>query len=254
MNTRKTLSAVRFGAVLRLQCLLFGLVLCVWFLRPGWHDGLSREGGVLETAGAALFAAAAISGFVWFACNPRRRFVDLIWPMLAVLGFYDETSFGERVLGQDAAHIYGVKIDAVHDFEDVLKAMLGAHFHGEKILAGVFVALVAVGTLVLTVTVLWKLRAGCARVLRDCVSLRYFLCAIAWMVPAVAIDMNLIPNTPLLICIEELCEVEAALSLLFANLVMPRNTVSGPGPGSGPGKSTTATARPAKQPAVLARH
>ena len=247
---------VRFGAVLRLQCLLFGLVLCVWFLRPDWHGGLSQEDGVLETAAAALFGAAAISGFVWFFCNPRRRFTDLIWPLLAVLGFYDETSFGERVLGQEAVQIYGVKIDAVHDFEDVLKAMLGAHFHGEKILAGVFVALVALGTLVLTVTVLWKFRAGCARVLRDCVSLRYFLCAIAWLVPAAAIDMNLIPNTPLLICIEELCEAEAALSLLVANLVMPRNTVSGagPGPGSGPCKPTTSGTRPAKPPAVLVEH
>ena len=228
---------VRLVALLRLQMFLFGTSLLGLVLLPAWRHGLIREGGALETVSAGLFGAAAITGIVCIVRSSIRSIADFAWPLLALIGLYDETSFAEQVLGLESPRIYGVKVDAFHDFLDVGRAVLKAQFHGEKILAGVFVILLALGICQAVFVLVWKHREACTRLVRSYPPIRFLACALVWLVPSFVVDLALVENTDLAIFIEELCETEAALALLFANLAIPQ--------GEAPQvKSTGATTRP----------
>lgn len=208
---------------LRLLLCLHLIVLSLGFLAyalfPASRQVLSDEDGIVESLTAALFALAFFVAVARFIAAWPVRIWHAIWPILALLGFFDEMSLAER-LGMKMPKVLGVKIDAVHDFIDVAFEFLRSRFRKELLLAVAFLLVAALLFLA------WRQRVRLARVFRSCPPLLYVVIGGLWFVPAVAIDLHLVQNTPFTVLCEELFEMQVAMALVFANLAIPGKKVN----------------------------
>jgi len=121
----------------------FGLFLCAFYLVasiafftiPGAPTALTREDHLLENTTVALYL---LAGGIAFFTLVRRRFGSKTLPFiflgLSLFATAEELSYGERFIGFEAFHIYGIKFDSLHDSFDiafeVVKDLIQAGFFG----------------------------------------------------------------------------------------------------------------------------
>ena len=81
-----------------------------WLRKP-----LIRENNVLEVITAILFLGACILGAKKLLSSSTAKTLNIYWciPVLGLIGFLEETSFGHSFLYYDVPVIYGVKVDAI---------------------------------------------------------------------------------------------------------------------------------------------
>jgi len=94
---------------------------------------------------AAAFAAAG-------ACRGRADAWVLAVGTGSFIAFLDEISFGQRLAGWEVYRIYGVEIDAAHDFLLVARLFLADNFESPYLVFGVGVLAI----LCCAATVIWK--------------------------------------------------------------------------------------------------
>lgn len=87
----------------------------VFLAFPEARSALVRENGIIQTATAAVFAAAAIGGVV--AIRVGRLVPRVYWlvPLVALLGFAGELRFGTRLPGIPTPSLGGRDVDSFHD-------------------------------------------------------------------------------------------------------------------------------------------
>lgn len=97
-----------------LNTLVFSLL---YALFPHLRKGFVSEDQFIENASAFLCLASFLLGVVFLAARDAKahRKVDAIVPVLGLVGFLDEISFGERVFHIRMPIVYGVKVDGFHD-------------------------------------------------------------------------------------------------------------------------------------------
>ena len=189
----------------------FGLMYAVF---PGIRDTLVAEDEVVENLSALLFLLGAGLGVLRLWGSRTRSLAYWGIPLLALVGFLDEMSFGERMFGLSMPVVLGVKIDAVHDLFYVFYNIVGGQV-GRRgfILLGVVLA-----TLVAAVG--WRRRATLTSALRRHSPLLFVLIATVMVFAALVIDLDFVRHR-FLILIEELLELNAGLALVFAALAIP---------------------------------
>jgi hypothetical protein len=75
----------------------------------------------VETLSAALFLTAGAVAALRLARGEAPTFWLVLTVGIGVVGFLDELSFGERILGFEPPMVGGVRIDAVHDLLQLLR-------------------------------------------------------------------------------------------------------------------------------------
>ncbi len=202
-------------ALLAFQALVGGAALIRFdALSQAERVQFAAEGGPIEELTAVLFAVGALLGVIRVVYSGPRVLLNWLWPTAAMMALFDETSFAERHLGWTMPKLYGVKLDAFHDVIDVVYHFLHDHFLKQDLLLGVGLLAVCF------VTLSASQRVRLMKLLRSSAPLRFALLGAAWLIPSTAIDLWLIENNDWTIFIEELCECEAAIALLVANLVI----------------------------------
>jgi hypothetical protein len=215
-----------YAAAVAANVLLFSAA-CVWL--PRARPSLTREDHLLENVTAGVYLAGFLVGCVMLGLSvrrgrpaaadgaPRRRrwpamLLGAAVPALALLAFLDEVSFGVYHADVDVPEINDVKIDAAHDGVDVVFRALSGYV-GPRV---VTVAAFLVAFLVMAAaTRLRRLTALLARA-----PWAQFVVAAALLAGTAAVLDLRIPQPQPLAFAEELLEVNAALSLLFACLAV----------------------------------
>lgn len=91
----------------------------VWLCVPGAHDQLLEENQFVENLTAAVFAVAAVTGFLALCRVPRGASLwqHSLIPLLALLAFLDEVSYGLNLFWpeHEVPTLWGYPFDGVHD-------------------------------------------------------------------------------------------------------------------------------------------
>ena len=145
--------------------------------------------------------------------NKKNRKLLIIVAAVGLLCFLDEVSFGERLFALDVYHIYGTKIDSVHDFINLgYKVLLNyTHFY-----AGVVYPLLAICAILAILGVLKYRTELIAKISHSYSNQTYVLALIfvSLVLGAIILDLDLLHIRGALV-LEELFEMNAGLALLF---------------------------------------
>lgn len=208
-------------------------VLCaaLFIFAPRTRKYLTHEDRYLEQLTALLFVLAFGFG-VYRIARARRaiavRFAIAI-PLLGLLGFLDEISFGERAFGLDMPSVGGNKIDGAHDLIFVAWDMLRRFGN-----IAIYVAL-GVGLGVATGSAAWRFRAqvaGLPALMRRSLPLAFFALFAIFLALAIPLDLEILAETDLTKAVEEMLEFHAALALMFSALAISPRRAERANPGA----------------------
>ena len=183
---------------------------------PSHQTVLFEEDGLVETATALTFLAAAVVGAWRLARRARARGVLLAATALAGLATLDELSFGERLFGFEPPVVLNTRIDAVHDLFMLAKRALETSVPAPYLVAGLMLILVS-GIAALIAHRLWQAAGRPAP--RMTTGLALFGLCIALIGVAQILDLKLrvTPHRTLEpFHTEEVLELAASLVLLAA--------------------------------------
>ena len=133
-------------AVFLLVMSLSALALAAPGLARWW---IFAEDRLVETATAiAYLAAGLVAGRALLAGARPRSWLGFV-AGVGLLGFLDEMSFGERMIGFEAPVVGGVKIDAAHDLAQLARRILDHAFDAPVLTALALAACLLVAALAL---------------------------------------------------------------------------------------------------------
>ncbi len=212
----------------------------LYILFPTLRDNLVQEDKFLENLTALVFFQGFIVGMIGlykFKKLPNKKLYILI-PLISLLGFLDELSFGERIVNFQAPVIAGQKIDAAHDFFNLFykvgyKKIVYPQFVEpltEILLNNAFIlfllAICLLGVIFKYRKLLFIYLASLWSKLQDLfgnkwwanLPLKFSLVALIFLFISTGIELRLFGKLPERQFIEELSEVNMAIGFLFASL------------------------------------
>jgi hypothetical protein len=198
--------------------LAFGLV---YLFVPELRQRFITEDDVLENVTAALLFVGFLLGLGLVLVARRRQTnyskAQFAVPLLCVLGFLDEISFGERIFDLEMPYVYSVKLDAIHDVAMIMYRVLEDHV-GFGMTVGMLAAFILV---LVAIAAMYRRRfTPITETMRRYPTLVFVLLSITFAVCALMLDLVLdsVGGPRFVIFIEEMLELNAALALLFAAL------------------------------------
>ncbi|MCD8489150.1 MAG: hypothetical protein LRZ84_21025 [Desertifilum sp.] len=185
----------------------------LYLLVPPLRDALSREDQFMENLTTILFLETFFVGL--YATlklpNKQRRKLYLAIPIVGLLGFLSELSFGERIFYFEAPEINGVKIDAVHDFLSVIYI---SWYHMPNRNAVALAVVLIFGTILF-----WNRRYfafnNLQKVFQNFFPSRFLTAAVLFSGMGLIIDLEIVHHH-FLFFLEELFEMNGGLALLFS--------------------------------------
>jgi len=191
------------------------IALVAYDLLPSCRDALIQEDQLTENLSVILFLYAALSGLLILvrSKNHERRRLLFVVTAAALLGFFEEISYGESLLGLKMPVVNNTKIDAGHDVILLTYRTLHGLADAHLILLLVGLAGVAVASFAL----LWRYR----NVIRERLPglawdapILLLLCFVVFVTVAQIIDLELVVNRRLFL-LEEMLELNSAVALVF---------------------------------------
>ncbi len=228
-SARRSERAIRAYGLALLAAVL--LAAAGYGLPDPWHELVYGEDRLIESASAVLFLAAFALAALRSARHPARRGTVGVLGGVALVGFLDEVSFGERVFLLHMPRVSGVKVDAAHDLLDILwRRWQPSSSHDERVVYGA-IALAAVASVALIVAglVVRRIDGSPIPAYRRMIAVVVGLLALA-----VLFDLDLVRGALLALAgidpasiglvagVEEAIEMNAALALLVAVRLVPR--------------------------------
>ncbi len=226
-------------ALLIISILIFYLL---YLLTPDAQNFLTQEDGFLENLSALLLFVSFSLGTIIILQLQRKSIFSLkkngfyyLIPVLSLLGFLDEISFGERLLGFEFTQVVkGVKVDGIHDIFSISYKFLILEILKNQLKTGNYFLL----TIILIIITTWFLllfnyhklvSSFIINCLHKHLAFRFLLATMAFFSLATIIDVGVfstLRGMGLLIfldpeifkVVEEISEVYVALSCLFMTL------------------------------------
>ncbi len=179
----------------------------VYILVPELRQSFLSEDQFIENLTAALFFSAFLLGGISIARSKEKhhRVAYGAIPLMGLVGFLEELSYGERLFNINMPKMYGVKIDAVHDIFYLVY----------KVYCNAFLYLFLVAFCILILSIVRKCRIK--RMFEKYPRWRFLPFFVGFGLIALIIDLEIVTHH-FLLYIEELFEMNAALALLFATL------------------------------------
>jgi hypothetical protein len=187
---------------------------------PSYRYLIIDEDQLVENLTAFFFFSAFVLAFVFFLKLWRiRRHAGLAAvSVVALVGFLDEISFGERLFDLSMPVVGGVKFDAVHDVIEIARENI-LFTPGLPIAAAILAALLVLWTSVKRLRKGWRNAAGTSLRLVTSPSTYFVLMFLFFLSAAILIDMDIVPTSHwyrrLLFSLEEVFEMNAAFDLFF---------------------------------------
>jgi hypothetical protein len=188
----------------------------VYFWVPSYRSYLFHEDSLIENLSAILYLISLFMAFLFSLKITMYRKALIVLSAVSLLGFLDELSFGERFFELKMLHIYGVKIDAAHDFFYLackVIMQLATNYSTYVIL------FLSSGIIIVTVLLL-KHRSKLIKIVANIYREPPFILALFFTIfvfISLVIDLDIV-NNEILFMVEELFEMNAALALLICCL------------------------------------
>jgi hypothetical protein len=193
---------------------------CLFLYRffPKVRPYIYCEDYLIEDLSALLFLFAFFIGcysiLVWRKIYNRN---SLIVTILAIFGFFDELSFGERLFDIKMPNLYGIKIDGIHDFFE-----LGFILADKNILVFAIITLISLLCVFTVIVVIKKRRITPQKIYfyfkkEPTNGFLFFFGILVFF--SLIVDCNIISwQNGYRVVLEEVSEMNAALALVFSNL------------------------------------
>ena len=99
--------------------------------QPEWFNDLAKEDQLLENLTTGLLAGTVCLGLWLQRCQRTHKPAIRGFTTIALLGFLDEISFGERLFNLKMPKAGGTQIDGLHDLLNMTKKIVitNANFH-----------------------------------------------------------------------------------------------------------------------------
>ena len=232
------MSLLRFYPI----AVFFNLVVLslVYLFIPALRFSLIAENQFLKNLTAIFYFDSFVLGLLFFAQIKNKKYcsICILVPILSLLGFLDEISFGQELFSLDMPVLGRTRIDGIHDFLSLAKDLVSPvrSYFGQFLRAislqfpGIYQELIFLGkifilfSLGLTVFLVAQKRQKIIgkgqSFLRYYSPFQFVLLAVGFGVVSQAIDLRLIHHQLLSSIgsfVEEAFETNIALSMLFAS-------------------------------------
>lgn len=221
---------------------LFILSLIYLFI-PALRFSLIAENQFLENLTAIFYFDSFVLGLLFFAQIKNKEYcsIYILVPILSLLGFLDEISFGQELFSLEMPVVGRTRIDGIHDLLSLAKDLvspiksnfgqflraISLQFPGiyqELIFLGKIFILFSLGLMVLLVAQKHQKIIGKTQsFLRHYPPFQFILLAVGFGVVSQAIDLRLIHHQLLASIgsfVEEAFETNIALSMLFSSFAI----------------------------------
>lgn len=197
-----------------LLALLAAAAFAIYAAFPEKRAHLIDENGILENTGSMLFLAGFLVGTaaLMFRLRGPLRLLHLPIPLLALLAFLDEISFGAVYFGGEAFTLWGYPLDGVHDLLAVAAKIWRDHGGpvADPIVIGALGAAVSAAFLTRRRYMPWIMTQ-----IRRWPAFGYVRFAVIMIGIAMLLDLDILGDEHGML-LEELLEMNGALALLFA--------------------------------------
>lgn len=211
-----------------------GVLGLIYLLIPALRSPLVAEDQFLENLTAILFFDGFVLGLFFLAQvkNKKYRSIFSFIPLVSLLGFLDEISFGQRLFSIKMPVIGGTRIDAIHDFNSVAKSQVSQLLHVLSIkfpdIYPLLVSGIKMSAVVLVIAGIFaltqkrkKIIASSQKLFQKYPPFRLILFASSFGLIAQLIDLEFFEHH-FLVFIEELFEMNLALSMLFSSFAIAK--------------------------------
>ncbi len=118
-------------------------------LAPGFMRLISQEDHLLENLSTGLLLGSAFFGLTNWKKNQSNNNAIALFTVLAIIGFLDEISFGQRIINFTPPIAGGTSLDGFHDLANMSKKVISINLQYHPVQASLFVILI---TLALAIT------------------------------------------------------------------------------------------------------
>ena len=231
---KKIADSISFDAVFRVYVLAaissVAISISTYFLLPNLRGLIIGEDRLLESSSAVLFLATFVIGLALAlqVNEKRQRRVYFVVPLIGLLGFLEELSYGERIFDITMPQIYDVKVDALHDLIRVGLKILESH---SSIWIRALLVFLVGALIVVTIMKRRAIRSKIANTLQRYPAFRLVLLGTGLIITSLVLDLPLTGKHHSLFLLEELIEMNAALALVAASYtigLLGRSTAESP--------------------------
>ena len=207
--------------------ILLFLVLFIAF--PNLKPLFIQEDNFIENLSAILFFLSFFVGLITLIRSKKTHFhpIYIGIPLLGLIGFLDEISFGERIASFEYPEVYGARIASFHDAIDSIDHILYRSLkYGDYLLLFLLSAILLV-TSFFIVKLILKYRKNLRpnKILAFSEKhppFRFLLISLGFILIAMMIDFDIIGDhrSAAFMFVEEIFEMNAALTFLFGALAI----------------------------------
>ena len=205
-----TLTAQKIYAYLVALLLASSFVLS--FIIPDFLKSISKEDHLLENLSTGLLLGTAFFGFINWKQKRTNTTAIAVYTILAIIGFLDEVSFGQRLIGFTPPMAGGTSLDGFHDLANMFIKIISVNleYHPNQ-------TFIALATLLSSFLILiLKFRSKIYRAYKHLKELK-LVCVTLSITSAILLSQLLdlkVINLSWSTCLEEILELIAVLGLL----------------------------------------
>ena len=106
-----------------LAVLLLASSFALSFIIPDFLKSISKEDHFLENLSTGLLLGTAFFGFINWKQKQANTTAIATYTILAIIGFLDEVSFGQRLIGFTPPMTGGTSLDGFHDLANMFRKL-----------------------------------------------------------------------------------------------------------------------------------
>ena len=182
------------------------------FITPDFLKSISKEDHLLENLSTGLLLGTAFFGLI----NWKQRQADTtaigVYTILAIIGFLDEVSFGQRLIGFTPPMAGGTSLDGFHDLANMFRKIISINLQYHPTQTFITLSVLLSSLLILA----FKFKIKIYGVYKNLKRLK-LVCVVISIILAIALSQMLdlkIINISWSTCLEEILELIAVLGLL----------------------------------------
>ena len=195
-----------------LAVLLLASSFALSFIIPDFLKSISKEDHLLENLSTGLLLGTAFFGLINWKQRQANTTAITVYTILAIIGFLDEVSFGQRLIGFTPPMAGGTSLDGFHDLANMFRKIISINlqYHPTQ----TFVVLFLLLSSFLILAFKFKLKIyGTYKHLKELKLVYVVLSIILAITLSQMLDLKII-NLSWSTCLEEILELIAVLGLL----------------------------------------
>ena len=195
-----------------LAVLLLASSFALSFIIPDFLKSISKEDHLLENLSTGLLLGTAFFGLINWKQRQANTTAITVYTILAIIGFLDEVSFGQRLIGFTPPMAGGTSLDGFHDLANMFRKIISINLQYHPTQTFIIQSILLSSFLILAFKFKLKIY-GAYKHLKKLKLVYVVLSTILAIALSQILDLKII-NLSWSTCLEEILELIAVLGLL----------------------------------------